>query len=437
MISTLAENLDVPVTAKMRILDTREETLRYARMLLDAGASWIAVHGRRREQKGHETGLADWSMVRYLRDQLPRETVIFANGNILGIGDLDRCLEATGADGVMSAEGNLCDPGLFAGDEGRMEGLESGEYWKGRDGRGGWRMDAVVRRYLDILYRHVLEREPPTRTPLFRSGNVQSSPELPPTPLDPPFTAQTEDAAHLPPSKKRKTSSHPKTSSPNLLAIRPHLFHLLRPLLSTHTDIRDLLARTSPGDMPAYELLLRRIEEVTRQGLMDYDVHPEIYDTEPIIVNNTPDEQSQPNSEHNNKYNHTTTTNGLEAGKEQEHRDNNVKRADDDEQESSHAAVLACKRPWWICQSYVRPLPREALQKGSLQLGKKAKRKMQQQQLGMEKEVGEQGQGDEREVVGVEGAHERKREERQGRVERDMGDGVPGGEVAKEAMVCG
>ncbi|TKA68329.1 hypothetical protein B0A55_08540, partial [Friedmanniomyces simplex] len=107
LIRNLRDNLDIPVTAKMRVLDTRERTLEYARMILDAGASIITVHGRQRAQKGHYTGLADWSILRYLREQLPPETVMFANGNILQYGDMESCLEATGADGVMSAEGNL------------------------------------------------------------------------------------------------------------------------------------------------------------------------------------------------------------------------------------------------------------------------------------------------------------------------------------------
>lgn len=33
--------------------------------------------------------------------------------------------------------------------------------------------------------------------------------------------------------------------------------------------------------------------------------------------------------------------------------------------------VVRCRRPWWICQPYVRPLPAEALQKGSITLSKK------------------------------------------------------------------
>jgi tRNA-dihydrouridine synthase 1 len=39
--------------------------------------------------------------------------------------------------------------------------------------------------------------------------------------------------------------------------------------------------------------------------------------------------------------------------------------------ESSVETVRACKRPWWVVQPYVRPLPKEALAKGSLTLSKK------------------------------------------------------------------
>ena len=151
LINTLHKELDVPVTAKIRILETREKTLEYAKMILSAGASILTVHGRQRDQKGHKTGLADWSVIRYLRDNLPPDTVIFANGNILRNDDISTCLEKTGADGVMSAEGNLHDPTIFA--EGPALGSEGREYWKGRDGKGGYRMDAVFRRYMDIIYK--------------------------------------------------------------------------------------------------------------------------------------------------------------------------------------------------------------------------------------------------------------------------------------------
>ncbi|RMZ79048.1 hypothetical protein DV737_g3594, partial [Chaetothyriales sp. CBS 132003] len=128
LINKLHTELSVPVTAKIRILDTRERTLEYAKMILSAGASILTVHGRRRDQKGHNTGVADWSIIRYLRDNLPPETVLFANGNILNSADIATCIAVTGADGVMSAEGNLSDPTIFAAPP-----ADSGsrEYWRG------------------------------------------------------------------------------------------------------------------------------------------------------------------------------------------------------------------------------------------------------------------------------------------------------------------
>ena len=374
LINKLHVGLDIPVTAKMRILQSKEETLEYAQMILSAGASIITVHGRHRDQKGHKTGLADWSVLRYLRENLPSDTVIFANGNILRNEDIHRCLQETGADGVMSAEGNLYDPTIFArppniGDEGR-------EYWRGRNGRGGYRMDAVFRRYMDILYKHVLEKPPPERKPLF----LPSDPEAESFFVSTEKTVEDENDGQPPAKRQKRDKKQGKPASPNLLAMQPHLFHLLRALVTKHTNVRDALARCRAGDIPAFENVLQMVETVVKQGLLDYESNPSEY-----TVSDIPDEKEQE----------------TEVGK----------------LESSMATVKACRRPWWVCQPYVRPLPTEALEKGSLTMSKKDKRRLEEETV-IEKARSEQAKTSSRELL-------------------DKEDGMGSAEMPKEAMVAG
>ncbi|KKA20185.1 Dihydrouridine synthase family protein [Rasamsonia emersonii CBS 393.64] len=322
LINTLHKELPIPVTAKFRILETKEKTLEYAKMILSAGASIITVHGRRREQKGHNTGLADWSYIRYLRDNLPPETVIFANGNILNHDDIERCLEATGADGVMSAEGNLSDPSIFS--EPPPVGSEGREYWRGRNGKGGYRMDAIFRRYLDIIYRYVLEQPVPERKPLF----------LPSDPVQKDTATKTDDGnakegdeVEEPPKKKQKRNKEKKIVNPNLGAMQGHLFQLLRPLVSKHTDIRDTLAKARTGDIAEYERILRMVENAVKAGILEYEQYPERFDS-PVV----------------------------DKG--------------DDSLSGTKATVAEYSRPWWVCQPYIRPLPEEAVKLGAMTMKK-------------------------------------------------------------------
>lgn len=354
LINELHLNLKVPVTAKIRILETKEKTLKYAKVILSAGASIITVHGRQRNQKGHNTGLADWSVIRYLRDNLPKETVIFANGNILRHADIAKCLEYTGADGVMSAEGNLCDPTIFAGAP--AAGYQGEEYWKGQHNQGGYRMDAILRRYLDILYQYVLEQPLPQRKPLSAKSSSTVHSQLMPGSIEankknihsshPHDLGKTSLISHEQYGSRNENQRTPnrskiaKPTSPNLLAIQAHLFQLLRPLLSKHTEIRGALASCRAGDIASYENVLSMVEEAVQEGISDYES----------------------DSSKRGEYSTNSPSHSYDL---LSHRDS----------ESTAAAASACKKPWWICQPYVRPSPKEALGKGSLQPSKKERLK--------------------------------------------------------------
>lgn len=323
LVNILHKELPIPVTAKIRLLETKEKTLEYAKNVLKAGASILTVHGRRREQKGHLTGVADWEMIRFLRDNLPPETVLFANGNILQDGDLQRCLEATGADGIMSAEGNLSDPGLFGNPPPAEE--KSREYWRGKDGKGGWRVDAITRRYLDILHKYVFDAEPPQRRPLFIPGD------------DTAWITEGEssDDADEPAKKKRKKDDDKKNeASPNLSALQPHLFHVLRHFVTKHTDIRDMLARARKDGIDGYERVLAAVEKRVAEGLIEYE-----------------------------------QTDGKSFEEELEKIDERAIEGVPEE-ESSIGTIKKCKRPWWVAQPIIRPLPSEALAKGAISLKK-------------------------------------------------------------------
>jgi tRNA-dihydrouridine synthase 1 len=343
LIDKLHRELDVPVTAKIRILETKEKTLAYAKKVLEAGASILTVHGRQREQKGHNTGLADWRMIRFLREELGSEVVLFANGNILQREDIERCIEETGADGVMSAEGNLYDPAIFS--EPPPVGEEGREYWRGRDGKGGWRMDAVFRRYMDIIYKYVLEVKVPERKSLYLPSDPGESGKLK-------GDAGEEEG---PARKKQKKEKKEKATSPNLLAMQAHSFHLLRALVSKHHNVRDALARCRAGDIEAYENVLQMVEAAVKYGIKEYE------ETEGMSWE---DELARDERLKEVKKDPVPKANG------------EVDEEIDERYESSLETVKKCKRPWWVVQPYVRPLPKEALAKGSMTLSKKDKAKL-------------------------------------------------------------
>ena len=116
IVSTMSKGLSIPVTCKVRIYKDYDRTIKLCEALVNAGASLLTVHGRTREEKGQLVGEVDWTTIARIKQHFANRPVpipIIANGGIECLQDVYKCLEITGADGVMSSEGILENPALY------------------------------------------------------------------------------------------------------------------------------------------------------------------------------------------------------------------------------------------------------------------------------------------------------------------------------------
>jgi tRNA-dihydrouridine synthase B len=110
IVRSVVNAVNVPVTVKTRIGWTDQEIniLDFARRMETAGAKMITVHGRTRAQ-GYN-GNAKWEWIKKVKDSL--SIPVIANGDIFSVESAVRCLEETGADGVMCSRGTMGYPFL-------------------------------------------------------------------------------------------------------------------------------------------------------------------------------------------------------------------------------------------------------------------------------------------------------------------------------------
>jgi nifR3 family TIM-barrel protein len=110
IVREVVKAVDVPVTVKTRIgwNDKEITILDFAKRMEDAGATMITVHGRTRAQ-GYN-GNARWEWIARVKEILA--IPVIANGDIFSIEAAVKCLEQTGADGVMCSRGTLGYPFL-------------------------------------------------------------------------------------------------------------------------------------------------------------------------------------------------------------------------------------------------------------------------------------------------------------------------------------
>jgi tRNA-dihydrouridine synthase B len=110
IVRSVVNAVSVPVTVKTRIgwSDKEINAVEFAQRMEDAGAQMLTLHGRTRAQ-GYN-GPARWEWIGQVKQVL--SIPVIANGDIFSVDAAVRCLEMTGADGVMCSRGTLGYPFL-------------------------------------------------------------------------------------------------------------------------------------------------------------------------------------------------------------------------------------------------------------------------------------------------------------------------------------
>jgi tRNA-dihydrouridine synthase B len=111
VIAAMAKAVSIPVTVKMRAgwNDNERNAPTLAKMVEDAGAAAVAVHGRTAAQS--YSGTADWDLVAAVADRLT--IPVFGSGDCLEAGQVIERL-ASGVEGVLVGRGVLRNPWILA-----------------------------------------------------------------------------------------------------------------------------------------------------------------------------------------------------------------------------------------------------------------------------------------------------------------------------------
>lgn len=117
--------VSVPVSVKTRLgWDDDRQILEFVKVVEDAGADLISIHGRTKAQ-GY-SGTANWDRIGEARKNTTLPVLV--NGDIIDLATAKEALSRSGADGVLVARGGLGNPWIFKRlEQGLREGIDPGE----------------------------------------------------------------------------------------------------------------------------------------------------------------------------------------------------------------------------------------------------------------------------------------------------------------------
>ena len=112
IVSKTVKAIQKPVTVKIRkgFDDTCINAVEIAKIIEDAGAAAVAVHGRTREQ--YYSGKADWDIIRQVKEAV--SIPVIGNGDVVSGESAIAMMNQTGCDGVMIGRGAQGNPWIFS-----------------------------------------------------------------------------------------------------------------------------------------------------------------------------------------------------------------------------------------------------------------------------------------------------------------------------------
>ncbi|KAI9266081.1 hypothetical protein BY458DRAFT_437704 [Sporodiniella umbellata] len=120
ILENLVQNTNVPISCKIRLLSTQEDTIKLVKMIAQTGIKALTVHCRTRQMRSSEK--AHWDRLKEVVEAVKsvRDIPVIVNGDVRKWADVEKVKALTGADSAMIARGAQMHPSAF-----RKEGVLS------------------------------------------------------------------------------------------------------------------------------------------------------------------------------------------------------------------------------------------------------------------------------------------------------------------------